>query len=112
MTLVKQAGLDVFGTRWANDAGYASLILDYRGFGESDGLPRNMVVLKKQLEDYRSVIEWARARPELFQADKIVVMGSALSGLLVSDLVIHDPNLLGGMAHAPMLDGNFNSFPV
>lgn len=95
----------MFGERWARDAGYASLIFDYRGFGHSDGHPRNLVVLEKQLQDYRSVIEWARARPELFRTDKIVVMGSALSGLVVSDLVINDPDLAGGMAHAPLLDG-------
>ena len=109
---MKKAGLDVFGRHWATDAGYASLILDYRGFGDSDGLPRNLVVLEKQLQDYRSVIEWARARPEVFCVDKIVVMGSALSGLIVADLVIHDSGLLGGMAHAPVLDGRCVFVPL
>ena len=66
MTVVKEAGMAVFGERWATDAGYASLIFDYRGFGASDGLPRNLLVLEKELQDFRSVIEWARARPEVF----------------------------------------------
>ena len=106
MTVVKEAGMAVFGERWATDAGYASLIFDYRGFGASDGLPRNLLVLEKELQDFRSVIEWARARPEVFRTDKIVVMGSALAGLLVADLVVHDPELAGGMSHCPVLDGN------
>ena len=97
--------MDVFGEHWARDAGYASLILDYRGFGDSDGRPRNVVVLKKELQDYNAVIEWARAKPDVFRTDKIVVMGSAMSGLLVSYLVNHDAGLAGGIAHSPLLDG-------
>ncbi|KAF7792667.1 hypothetical protein EIP86_003764 [Pleurotus ostreatoroseus] len=95
MTLEKEAGLAVFGERWAAEAGFASLILDYRGFGSSDGQPRNLIVLEKQVQDFRSVIEWARARPETFRTDKIVVMGSALSGTVVADLVVHDGELAG-----------------
>ena len=105
MTLVKEAGLAVFGERWASEAGYASLILDYRGFGDSGGQPRNLLVLEKQLQDFRSVIEWARDRPDTFRTDKIVVMGSALAGLVVSKLLIHDPGLAGGIGHSPVLDG-------
>ena len=50
MTLVKEAGFAVFGERWAKEAGYASLILDYRGFGDSEGLPRNFASLEKQYQ--------------------------------------------------------------
>lgn len=110
MTVVKEAGLATFGQRWATEAGYASLIFDYRGFGDSDGEPRNLVSLHKQLEDYRSVVQWARQRPELFLNNKIVVMGSALSGLAVANLVLEDSGLAGGMAHSPMLDGKLSAF--
>jgi hypothetical protein len=52
------------------------LIFDYRGFGESEGTPRNVVDLNAQLDDYRSVIQpqnpLAVALP---QAD--VLVGSA-----------------------------------
>ncbi|KAF8636114.1 hypothetical protein AX17_003817 [Amanita inopinata Kibby_2008] len=105
MTVIKEAGLATFGEHWASKAGFASLIFDYRGFGDSDGVPRNVVDLEEQFQDYRSVIEWARQRPELFRLDKIVVMGSALSGLSVLRLVTEDSALAGGMAHSPMLDG-------
>ncbi|KAF4578362.1 AB hydrolase superfamily protein [Pleurotus pulmonarius] len=105
MTVIKDAGLASFGERWASDAGYASLIFDYRFFGESGGEPRNFVSLEKQLEDYKSVLKWARQRPDLFCNDKIVVMGSALSGISVSQLLLEDTSLAGGMAHCPMLDG-------
>ena len=105
MTLIKDAGLGVFGERWASDAGYASLIFDYRYFGKSGGEPRNLVDLKCQLDDYKSVLTWARQQATLFRNDKIVVMGSATSGLNVAALAIEDPGLAGAMAHSPVLDG-------
>lgn len=105
MTVVKAAGLAAFGERWATDAGYASLILDYRGFGDSDGEPRNLVSLEKQYADYLAVIRWARTQPELFRADKIVVAGSALSALYVAQFVVEEPGIAGGIAHSPTLDG-------
>ncbi|KAJ7661623.1 alpha/beta-hydrolase [Mycena polygramma] len=106
MTVIKDAGLAAFGKRWAVDALYASLILDYRGFGVSDGKPRNFVSLVKQREDYKAVIAWARQRPQLFLNNKITLMGSALSGLVISQLALDDPGLAGVMAHSPTLDGH------
>ncbi|KAJ8488729.1 hypothetical protein ONZ45_g13855 [Pleurotus djamor] len=113
MMVIKEAGLAIFGERWAIDAGYASLIFDYRGFGDSDGEPRNLVSLEQQLQDYKTVLKWARERPESFRNDKIVVMGSALSGLSVAQLLLEDTGLAGGMAHSPMLDGyaSLNAMP-
>ncbi|KAG2142362.1 Alpha/Beta hydrolase protein [Suillus clintonianus] len=104
LTATKDAGLAAFGERWARDAGWASLIFDYRGFGDSEGEPRNVVDFESQLQDYQSVMSWARSRPQDFLADRIVVMGSAASGLQVAELVVNDGALAGGMAHCPILD--------
>lgn len=106
LTLTKEAGLAAFGEHWAEHAGYSSLIFDYRGFGNSDGQPRNLVTLERQIQDYKSVLAYARSLPETFRADRIVVMGSALSGLHVAELICQDGALAGGMAHCPMLDGD------
>lgn len=103
--LVKDAGLSSFGESWAERANFASLIFDYRRFGGSGGEPRNLVVLGDQLQDYKSVIAWARTKRGLFKTEKIAVMGSAASGLHVADLVVNDKELAGGMAHCPLLDG-------
>ncbi|KAI0064307.1 alpha/beta-hydrolase [Artomyces pyxidatus] len=105
MTVTKDAGFQGLGKRWAEDAGFASLMLDFRRLGASGGAPRNLLSVHTHLEDYRSVIEWARARPELFRADKIVVFGSAMSALQMAELVVHDGALAGGMAQCPLLDG-------
>lgn len=104
LSLIKEAGLQKFGERWAQDAGFASLIFDYRGFGQSDG-SRNLIIIRRQTEDYRAVIRYARKHPDNFVASKIVAMGSALSGLSVATLCCDEPGLAGGMAHCPVLDG-------
>ncbi|PFH50116.1 hypothetical protein AMATHDRAFT_145872 [Amanita thiersii Skay4041] len=105
MTVIKEAGLSTFGEEWASKAGFASLIFDYRGFGSSGGEPRDLVDLEKQYQDYQSVIQWARGRPELFRLDKIVVVGTAVGGLTAARLVLEDPSLAGGIGQSPMLDG-------
>ncbi|KAJ6469455.1 alpha/beta-hydrolase [Mycena sanguinolenta] len=105
MTVIKDAGLAAFGRRWAVDAQYASLIFDFRYFGASGGEPRNFVSLIEKREDYEAVIRWVRQRPELYLNSKIVLMGSAMSALVVSQLALDDPGLAGVMAHSPMLDG-------
>ncbi|KAF9463384.1 alpha/beta-hydrolase [Collybia nuda] len=105
MTMIKDAGLATFGEIWATQAGYASLIFDYRYFGDSDGEPRNLVSLDDQLEDYKTVIAWARSQPKLFLRDKIVLMGFSLSGFALSELAVKDPDLAGAIAICPMLDG-------
>ncbi|EIM79594.1 alpha/beta-hydrolase [Stereum hirsutum FP-91666 SS1] len=105
MTLTKDAGLKAFAQRWATNAGFASLLMDYRGFGSSGGEPRNLVSLKNQTEDFLSVVEWVKANSDQFRVDKIVVMGSAMSGLNVAELVVRCKDLAGGMAHCPLLDG-------
>ncbi|KDR76793.1 hypothetical protein GALMADRAFT_139671 [Galerina marginata CBS 339.88] len=104
MTAVKEAGMSAFGERWATDAGFASLIFDYRFFGNSGGQPRNLLDLDKQLEDFRSVVQWARSQ-DIFLDTKIVVMGSALGSLNACRIALDDPAIAGVMAHSPMLDG-------
>ncbi|KAF5378440.1 hypothetical protein D9757_005574 [Collybiopsis confluens] len=105
LSVTKEAGLGVFGEKWANEAAFASIIFDYRFFGESDGQPRNLAVYSKQLEDYKSVLRWVRERPNEFKNDKIVIMGSATSGINVVNLALNDPGLAGAMMHSPILDG-------
>ncbi|GBE83322.1 Alpha/Beta hydrolase protein [Sparassis latifolia] len=107
LSLVKEAGFAAFGESWAS-AGWASLVLDCRGFGGSGG-QRNFCCIARQVEDYRSVIAWAKTgeMQSLFQKDRIVVMGSAMSGLCVAELALNalEEGIAGAMAHCPILDG-------
>jgi acetyl esterase/lipase len=97
--------MQAFAEHWATDAGCASVLFDYRGFGRSDGAPRNVVSLAAQHEDFCAVLRWVREQPDSFQLDRIVVMGFGAAGLAVSRLAAEDGRLAGAMMHAPLLDG-------
>ena len=60
-------------------AGIAVLTFDYRHFGESDGLPRQLFSIKSQLEDCMAAIEFARKQTEI-DADKIAIWGTSAGG--------------------------------
>src|SRR3954451_3156087 len=54
----KDSGLLPFGQAFAA-AGLDVLLFDYRGFGGSDGTPRQVVSLAGQVEDYRAAMRAA-----------------------------------------------------
>lgn len=59
-------------------AGYAVFAFNYRGFGESEGLPRQFINPFQQVEDWCAAIEHIKANTKL--ADKIILWGSSFSG--------------------------------
>ncbi|KAJ7183609.1 alpha/beta-hydrolase [Mycena filopes] len=74
----KTMGLAYYAEAFAA-IGYACIVFDYRRWGASDGTPRHVLVVKEQLEDYRTVIKYARQQPE-FDAQRLVLWGSSFSG--------------------------------
>ena len=68
---LRTMGLDAYASRFAA-AGYAVLVFDYRGFGDSTGEPRNLVNRKRQREDWRAAIAYARALPGVDPAQVIL----------------------------------------
>ena len=71
--LTRECSLREFALAFAG-AGYAVLLFDYRGFGDSGGAPRQLVSVRKQLEDWQAVIEFARAQREV-DSNRIVTWG-------------------------------------
>ncbi|KAF7327252.1 Hydrolase-4 domain-containing protein [Mycena kentingensis (nom. inval.)] len=67
-----------YGEAYAS-AGYACLVFDYRRWGASDGTPRSLLIVEEQLEDYRTVIKYARQQPQ-FHPQRVVVWGSSYAG--------------------------------
>ncbi|KAF8872585.1 alpha/beta-hydrolase [Infundibulicybe gibba] len=59
--------------------GYACLVFDYRRWGASDGTPKNVLIVEEQLDDYRTVITYARQQAE-FDPQRVIVWGTSLSG--------------------------------
>lgn len=70
--------LERFAIRYL-EGGYAALTFDYRHFGESEGEPRQLMLISLQLEDFRAAIEYARSLKEIDPA-KIVLWGASASG--------------------------------
>ncbi len=56
------SGLTMFAERFAA-AGLDALAFDYRHFGSSDGEPRQLLSIARQLEDYAAAIAYARSLP-------------------------------------------------
>ena len=58
---VKAAGLAPFAERFAA-GGFAAMVFDYRHWGRSSGQPRQLLSIRRQLDDYRTVLAWAHAQ--------------------------------------------------
>jgi uncharacterized protein len=74
----KDSGLQSFAQRF-QAAGLDVLAFDYRGFGASEGQPRQQISIDRQIGDYRAAVAAGR---ELAGVDpaRIVLWGSSLSG--------------------------------
>lgn len=85
------------------EAGMAVLTFDYRYFGESDGKPRQIIDIKKQMEDWKAAINLARSL-ETVNPNRIVLWGSSLSGGYVINLGSEDSSIAGIVAQVPAID--------
>ena len=75
---VREMRLDAFAERFA-DAGYACLVFDYRHFGSSAGLPRGLLSVRRQREDWSSAIAFARSLPQV-DGSRVVLWGTSFGG--------------------------------
>ncbi len=100
---VKEMRLDRFADVFA-EAGFASLVFDYRGLGASDGLPRQDIDPYQQIEDYRNAISYARSLPEV-DRDKIGIWGTSYSGGHVLMVAALDKRVKAVVSQVPVIDG-------
>ena len=80
------------------------LLFDYRHFGASDGEPRQLLSVRRQLQDYAAAVEFARALSGVDPA-RIAVWGTSFSGghALVTAATV--PGVAAAIAQCPMMDG-------
>ncbi|HEX4871621.1 MAG TPA: alpha/beta fold hydrolase [Nevskiaceae bacterium] len=102
----REQRLDAYADRF-QQAGFAVLLFDYRGFGASSGEPRQWLDIERQHQDYRAVLAWARARPEL-DASRLALFGSSFSGGHVQALAAEDSGIAAAIAQVPFADGLLN----
>ena len=100
---VKAGGLAPFAERFRSE-GYVAIVFDYRQWGASTGQPREALSVPRQLEDYRTVVRWARAQPDIDES-QIFAWGTSFSGMHVVELAASDSQLAGAIAQAPLVDG-------
>ena len=103
LAVTKEPGTDRFAGRF-HQAGYSVLAFDYRGFGESEGRPRQVARIADQLADWTAAIARARDLPEV-KPDRLALWGHSSSGGHVLCVAASSPGIAAAIAFAPLADG-------
>ena len=90
--------------KFFQDLGCATLLFDYRNFGESGGNPRQHVDPWMQIEDYRAAFSYAETLPGIDLA-KTGIWGISYSGghVLITAALDHRPAF--AISTIPVIDG-------
>lgn len=103
---VKEMYLDAFAEVF-EAAGLNVLVFDNRGFGASDGEPRQEIDPWQQVRDYRHAITYAGTLDEV-DADRIGVWGSSYSGGHALVVGAIDRRVKAVVSQVPMVSGSAN----
>jgi len=99
---VKEARLDAFAERFAA-AGFACLVFDYRHFGASGGMPRQVIDIGHQRRDWDAALRYARSLKRV-DADHIGIWGTSFGGGLALELAARDGGVRAAVFHLPLVD--------
>ena len=99
----RDAGLEPYAERFCA-AGFVVLLFDYRHFGASDGEPRQLLSVERQLDDWAAAIAYARSLDGVDPA-RIALWGSSFSGGHVIVAGARDGRVAAVSAQGPMMDG-------
>ncbi len=97
----KDSGLEPFAERFA-EAGIDVLAFDYRGFGASDGEPRQTISLERQIADFHSAIAAAQDLPGV---DRVALWGASMSGGHVLQVAADRSDIAAVIALTPLTSG-------
>lgn len=100
---VREMALDKFSERFAA-AGIAALSFTYRGFGDSEGEPRQLLDIDMQHDDIRAALAYARSRADL-DGSRVALWGSSFGGGHVMAIGAEDANLAAVVSQCPFTDG-------
>lgn len=93
--------LGAFAGRFS-EAGFAALVFDHRGFGDSEGEPDRFDP-RRQLEDWRAAIACARSRSEA-DADRVATFGSSMGGGNALAAAAEDLRVRAAISQVPFID--------
>jgi dienelactone hydrolase len=94
-------GLAGYAQRFAA-AGFAVLLFDYRHFGASEGRPRQLVKVGRQVADWRAAVRFARTLPRI-DPDRIALWGTSLSAGHVVTVAARDAKIAAVVAQLPFM---------
>ena len=102
-SLTRRDGIPDYAKRFVA-AGIAALAFDYRYWGDSEGEPRRRFSLRRQLEDWRGAVTFARGL-EAVDPDRIAVWGMSLGGGHALSSAETDLRIASVVALVPLADG-------
>jgi dienelactone hydrolase len=103
LSLTREDGIPGYAGRFAA-ARIAALAFDYRHWGGSEGDPRRRFSLRRQLEDWRAAVAFARGLDGV-DPTRIAVWGMSLGGGHALTVAASDPGIAAVVALVPMTDG-------
>lgn len=102
--------LPAFAERFTT-AGYACLVFDYRHFGESEGEPRQLLDIGKQLQDWKAAIAYARSLNDV-DPKRVIIWGTSFGGGHVLATAAEDNQLAAVISQCPFTDGFASSMAM
>lgn len=102
--------LDLFAERF-QEAGYACLVFDYRHFGASGGFPRQLLDVRRQLQDWAAAVAFARCLP-VVDGSRLVLWGTSFAGGHVVSVAAHDNQISAVVSQNPFADGLASALAV
>ncbi|HWI42711.1 MAG TPA: alpha/beta hydrolase [Nocardioides sp.] len=99
----QDSGLQPFAEAFAA-AGFHAVTFDYRGFGASDGEPRQCVSIADQVADWHAAVDAAKRLPGV-DAGRVVLWGVSLAGGHVVSVAAARDDVAAVISAVPLVDG-------
>jgi len=99
----REMRLDAFAERFAA-AGIATLAFTYRYFGDSGGHPRQLMSVKRQLEDWYAALAFVKQHDDV-DGERLAVWGSSFGGGHAITVASRHPELRAAVSQCPFTDG-------
>ncbi len=99
----RELGLDAYAQRF-QAAGFGVLAFDYRHYGASEGAPRDVMSVGKQLEDFRAAIAFGKTLPNVDPA-RVAIWGSSFGGGHVLNLASESLGVAAAISQVPFSNG-------
>ncbi|WP_435770755.1 alpha/beta hydrolase [Nocardioides sp. SYSU DS0651] len=99
----QDSGLTEFAAAFAA-AGFSAVTFDYRGFGASEGSPRQSVSIAGQVADWHAAVDAAKRLPGVDPA-RVVLWGISLAGGHVVSVAAARDDVAAVVSAVPLVDG-------